>query len=82
VSLWTPYVHPHIAERWSSWPNIAYLAPVPILTALVALAEWRALNNRSEAATFVWAIVLFVLSYLGLAISLLPMIVPYKYTIW
>jgi cytochrome d ubiquinol oxidase subunit II len=82
VSLWTPYIHPHIAERWFSWPNIAYLAPVPIVTALVALAEWRALNNRSEAAPFVWAVVLFVMSYLGLAISLFPMIVPYKYTIW
>jgi cytochrome d ubiquinol oxidase subunit II len=82
VSLWTPYVHPHIAERWFSWPNIAYLAPVPILTALVALFEWRALNDRSDAAPFLWAVALFVLSYLGLAISLFPMIVPYKYTIW
>ena len=82
VSLWTPYVHPFIAERWFSWPNIAFLAPVPILTALVALAEWRALNDRSEAAPFIWAVALFVLSYLGLAISLFPMIVPFKYTIW
>ncbi len=82
VSLWTPYVHPFIAERWFSWPHIAYLAPVPIVTALAAAAEWQALNNRSEAAPFLWAIVLFVMSYLGLAISLFPMIVPYKYTIW
>ena len=82
VSLWTPYVHPAIAERWFSWPNVAWLAPVPIVTALVALLEWRALHNRSEAAPFVWAVVLFVMSYLGLAISLFPMIVPYRYTIW
>ena len=82
VSLWTPFVHPAIAERWFSWPNIAFLAPVPIVTALVALAEWRALSGRSEAAPFVWAVVLFVMSYLGIAISLFPMIVPYKYTIW
>ncbi len=82
VSLWTPFVHPAIAERWFSWPNIAWLAPVPIVTALVSFAEWRALNNGSEAAPFLWAIALFVLSYLGLAISLFPMIVPYKYTIW
>ncbi len=82
VSLWTPFVHPAIAERWFSWPNIAWLAPVPVLTALVALAEWNALTNRSEAAPFIWAVVLFVLSYLGIAISLFPMIVPYKVTIW
>ena len=61
VSLWTPYIHAFIAERWFSWPNIAWLAPVPILTALVAFAEWRALNDdRAEAAPFVWAVALFV----------------------
>ena len=36
VSLWTPIVHPRIAARWFTWPNIALLAPVPIVTALVA----------------------------------------------
>ncbi len=82
VSLWTPFLHPAIGERWFSWPNIAWLSPVPILTAVAATAEWRALNDRSEIAPFLSAIALFVLSYLGLAISLFPMIVPYKYTIW
>ena len=82
VSLWTPALHPAIAARWFSWPNIAWLAPVPFVTALVALAEWRALNDNSEGAPFVWAVVLFVMSYLGIAVSLFPYIVPYKYTIW
>ncbi len=82
VSLWTPVQHAEIARRWFSWPNIALLSPAPIVTALVAWAEWRALNDRSEAAPFIWAVVLFVMSYLGIAISLFPMIVPYKYTIW
>jgi cytochrome d ubiquinol oxidase subunit II len=82
VSLWTPLLRPTIAERWFSWPNLAVLTPVPIMTALIAWLEWRALNSRAEAAPFVWAIGLFVMSYLGIAISLFPMIVPYKYTIW
>jgi cytochrome d ubiquinol oxidase subunit II len=82
VSLWTPFLQPQIASRWFAFPNTLILAPVPIATALAAWAEWRALNDRSEAAPFVWAIVLFVLSYLGIAISIFPMIVPYKYSIW
>ena len=40
VSIWTPLANAHIAHRWFSWPNIAYLAPVPIITALIAVAEW------------------------------------------
>ena len=46
VSLWTPAVDPGIAHRWFSWPNIAYLSPIPIITALVALLEWRSLNRQ------------------------------------
>jgi cytochrome bd ubiquinol oxidase subunit II len=82
VSLWTPFLQPAIAARWFSWPNVAFLWPVPILTAIVAVWVWRSLNNRSEAQPFIGAVLLFVMSYLGIAISLWPMIVPYKYTLW
>ena len=82
VSLWTPLLSPTIATRWFSWPHIAFLWPVPIVTAIIALFEWRSLNDRSEAAPFIGAVALFVMSYLGIAISLWPLIVPYKYTLW
>jgi cytochrome d ubiquinol oxidase subunit II len=82
VSLWTPFMSSQIAERWFSWPNIELLAPVPIVTALIAHWEWRSLNDaRSEAAPFLGAIALFVMSYLGIAISIWPMIVPYTFTL-
>jgi cytochrome bd ubiquinol oxidase subunit II len=83
VSLWTPLMNASIAQRWFSWPNIALLSPVPVITLLLALWEWRSLNSdRSEAAPFVGAIGLFLLSYLGIAISLWPMIVPHRFTLW
>jgi cytochrome d ubiquinol oxidase subunit II len=82
VSLWTPLMQPEIARRWFSWPNILFLSPVPVLTLGLAIWEWRALASRSEAAPFIAAIGLFVVSYLGIAISLWPMIVPYKFTLW
>ena len=82
VSLWTPLMEPTIARRWFSWPDIAILSPVPLATIAIAVWEWRSLHNRSEAAPFIGAVLLFALSYLGIAISLWPMIVPYKYTLW
>ena len=82
VSLWTPLMREEIARRWFSWPNTAILSPVPILTLAVAIWQWRALRGRSEAAPFVAAVLLFALSYLGLAISLWPLIVPYRFTLW
>ncbi|HEX3881801.1 MAG TPA: cytochrome d ubiquinol oxidase subunit II [Stellaceae bacterium] len=82
VSIWTPIAEPGIAARWFSWPNIAYLSPVPVLTAVLGAVEWAALARRSELVPFLGAIGLFLLSFLGIAISLWPMIVPPHYTLW
>ena len=81
VSLWTPFIDGHIAARWFSWPNIAMLAPVPLITAVLIWFEWRSLNNRSEYAPFLAGLGLFLMSYLGIAISLWPMIVPRHFTL-
>lgn len=83
VSIWTPLMNQAIADRWFSLPNILFLAPVPLVTALLGWVEWRALNRAdSEVTPFVAAIGLFLVSYSGIAISLWPMIVPHKYTLW
>jgi len=82
VSIWTPAIDAGIAHRWFSWPNAAWLAPVPIITAVLAWVVWRALNGRGDAGPFVGAVGLFLMSYLGIAISLWPMIVPHRYTLW
>ena len=81
VSLWTPMMDSDIARRWFTWPDIALLSPVPVLSAVLAALEWRALK-RGELSPFVYAIGLFTLSYIGIAISLWPMIVPHHYTLW
>jgi cytochrome bd ubiquinol oxidase subunit II len=82
VSVWTPIMSPAIASRWFVFPNILFLAPVPIATAAAALLTWRALHSRSEVLPFVGGIGLFVLSFTGIAISLYPMIVPHHFTLW
>jgi cytochrome d ubiquinol oxidase subunit II len=81
VSLYTPLAFPRIAQRWFTLPNLYELAPVPILTALVALVLWRSLAAGRERAPFLAAITLFLLGYLGLVISTFPYIVPTALTI-
>jgi cytochrome d ubiquinol oxidase subunit II len=83
VSIWTTAAFPDIRNRWFSWPDIALLTPVPIITAAVAWLEWRSLNRTdSEAGPFIGAVALFALSYLGLGISLFPYVVPHALTLW
>jgi len=81
VSLWTPYNFARISERWFSTPNIYFLWPVPILTALLGWAVWRSVGE-GEYRPFLGVIGLFILSYLGLGISFYPYILPPSLTIW
>jgi cytochrome d ubiquinol oxidase subunit II len=82
VSIWTPVANSDVAARWFAWPHLLELAPVPIATAALAFVTWRALGDESEVLPFVGAVGLFALSFLGIAISLFPMIVPHHFSLW
>jgi cytochrome bd ubiquinol oxidase subunit II len=81
VSVWTPLLDAHIEARWFSWPNIALLSPVPIITLVLIWFVWRALERGADFAPFLGSLGLFVMSYIGIAISLWPMIVPGHFTL-
>jgi cytochrome d ubiquinol oxidase subunit II len=82
ISLWTPLAFERIADRWFSWPNVLYLSPVPIVTALVAFLCWYGLVSNRETLPFLSAVSLFLLGFLGLAISNVPYLVPPSLTFW
>ncbi|RFA26156.1 cytochrome d ubiquinol oxidase subunit II [Alkalilimnicola ehrlichii] len=82
VSIWTPLLNEEIAQRWFTWPNIALLSPVPIITALLAIVLVLSLHGRREVAPFVLSMGLFLLCYLGLGISLWPYVIPPDISIW
>jgi cytochrome d ubiquinol oxidase subunit II len=82
VSIWTPLTEPRIAARWFALPNFYFLWPVPVVTALTAYLAWRWIENGREVPPFLATIVLFLLGFLGLAISNFPYLVPPSLTIW
>ena len=82
VSLWTPIAFPRIAERWFTTPNLFYLAPVPLLTLLLAYAVWIWLDKGHEHLPFFGVIGLFLLGYIGIGISIFPYLVPPSLTVW
>ncbi len=82
VSLWTPFLRGELAHRWFSWPGILFTAPVPVLVALLAVGFFRSLGSKRELTPFFCALGWFVLSFIGLGISMFPLIVPPGITIW
>jgi cytochrome bd ubiquinol oxidase subunit II len=82
VSIWTPLEFERIAERWFTWPNIAYLSPVPLATAILAYTCWRGITSDLPSLGFYSAVGLFIIAFIGLAISTLPYLVPPTITLW
>ncbi len=82
VSVWTPLIDPAMAGHWFSYPGIALTGPVPFLVALLAWRFWLGLRREEHLAPFLCVQGWFVLSYIGLGISLWPLIVPPSITIW
>jgi cytochrome d ubiquinol oxidase subunit II len=82
VSLWTPFLNPVFMSRWFAFPAILYTLPVPLAVAGATWLLFQGLRAGWEVLPFVAALALFVLSYVGLGISLYPQIVPPAITIW
>ena len=82
VSIWTPLSIDRIWERWFTFPNMLYLVPIPLLTAISAFLCWRGLERNEESSPFFASVSLFLLGFSGLAISNLPYLVPPSLTVW
>ncbi len=88
ISAATPLVSARIWEKWFIWPELALLAPFPILSGALVLLIWITLRrlpmpgDRLAWVPFVAATALFALSFLGLAYSFYPFVVPDKLTIY
>ncbi|MEL6508343.1 MAG: cytochrome d ubiquinol oxidase subunit II [Pseudomonadota bacterium] len=88
ISLASPLVSPRIFEKWFSFPEAILLAPLPIMSVLLVALLWAALRKlptRDDSWAwfpFVCSIVLFTLSFFGLAYSFYPYVVPEQITIY
>ncbi len=88
VSLATPFVSPRIFEKWFSFPEVLYLSPLPIISAVlifwlfVMLRKMPFAGDRLNWLPFAVSTGLFALAYLGMAYSFYPYVVPEQLTIY
>jgi cytochrome d ubiquinol oxidase subunit II len=82
VSLATLNLDYAYREKWLGYPAVLLTAQVPLLTAIIAFAFYRSIRKRREARPFFLALALFLMSFIGLGISMYPYIVPDHLTIW
>src|SRR5690606_10310906 len=79
---WTPLIHPKIAERWFTFPNLLWFAPVPLLVVAAAWQLLKSLGGQPHLKPFLLTLGLVFLGYSGLGISVWPNVIPPDITIW
>lgn len=88
ISLATPFVSARIFDKWFSWPEALYLAPLPLLSGLLVVWLWSMLRrmpfaeDRYSWLPFAAATALWVLAFAGMAYSFYPFVVPDQLTIY
>lgn len=88
ISLATPLVSQTVFSRWFQMPQLIGLLPIPVACAAAFYAAWHVIARpRVVAAGYGWivfasTVLIFVMSFLGLAYSLFPYIVIDRLTVW
>jgi cytochrome d ubiquinol oxidase subunit II len=81
VSLVMLFLSTPFRDRWLTLPTGFGAALVPLVLLALAWLFFAALKQRRELAPFLYALGFFLLAYVGLGVSLWPMMVPASVTI-
>ena len=81
ITIFTPLRHDYVAARWFVWPDFFYISLLPAGGFVCFLMLLRSLKKRQERAPFFWSLGIFLFSFIGLAVSVYPYIIPTSITI-
>ena len=86
VSIATPLVSDTVREKWFDFPRTLWVMVLPLGSAVLWLALWRATRHAMGAKrdwiAYALAVAIFTLAFLGLAYSIFPYVVIDHLTIW
>lgn len=88
ISLATPMVSPTVFDKWFAMPQFLGLLPIPVACAAAFFAAFHVTGRANVVragygwVVFASTVLIFVLSFLGLAYSIYPFIVIDKLTVW
>jgi cytochrome d ubiquinol oxidase subunit II len=76
VTVAAPLSHSYIALRWFSMPYVFILAMLPLAGLIAWVCLMHTLDRGSEFAPFICSTIIFIMSFVGLSVSLYPYLVP------
>ncbi|MDH6061382.1 cytochrome d ubiquinol oxidase subunit II [Chrysosporum bergii ANA360D] len=82
ITVTTPIIYENARARLFQQPLVYIFAVIPVVGVLLIWQLLRSLNRGEERWPFVWTILLFVLTFLGLGLIVFPYIIPNQITIY
>jgi cytochrome bd ubiquinol oxidase subunit II len=82
ITITTPIVYASARVRLFHQPEVYLFAAIPVLGVLLVGLLLRSLESKREASPFVYTILIFLLSFLGLGLIVFPFIIPPEITIY
>ncbi len=82
LSIWMLIDHPEVIDRWFASDAIYFTLLVPILAGAAGAGLVWCWREQNENLPYPLALSLFVISFIGLAISLYPNLIPPSLTIY
>ena len=82
VSLYTPFLEQQYWRRWFEYPGLIVTVPMPLFVLGFTFLLWRSLRRDVDWHPFLFTLILFLLSMIGLGISIWPDVIPGRITIW
>ena len=82
VSIATPFLDELYYHRWFEFPGLFVTVPMPLLVAATGVALWASLKRGADWVPFALSLLLFLLTMIGLGISIWPDVIPGRVSIW
>ena len=82
LTITTPIFYESARDRLFTQPLVYIFALIPLLGTLLIFLLLRSLYLEQERRPFIWTILLFLLSFLGLGLIVFPYIIPTQITIY
>jgi cytochrome bd ubiquinol oxidase subunit II len=82
ITISTPVLYEQARSHLFDPPLVYFFAAIPILGVLLIWLLLQSLERREERTPFLWTILIFLLSFLGLGLVIFPYVIPPKITIY
>ena len=82
LTITTPIFSESIRTKLFDAPLVYLFALIPLLGALLIFLLLKSLYSEQETEPFVWCLLLFLLSFIGLGLVVFPYIIPTEITIY